>query len=360
MVIFFSLFAYAFYIASSALESTHTLIKKLRKIIPFAVVPQIFMLSYAIYLRISQYDITINRYLVLVFGLWLGVISLYYIFSTKKYLHVAFSTLTIFSLIISVGPWSVYNLPQERQKTRLVENLKTANIYQNGEIVIPKNNNISVELSENISSGIHYLCDFDNCREIKNIFPQLTTEIQKEWEQEKAQEIQSANTEYSDDQEKREKVIEEINNRYAHQESNTWAFRSRLTKKLNIHVSHWERRNKSLYIGQQESFDIAGYTKLIPIGHSTKEGQYAGFDKKNLNIFYYNDTQGERIFLDISAIIEELESYEDGKQTQEKMSFKIDEKHFLIIHSITFPRSDVEESNDDFDDFYLEGWLLVG
>jgi len=60
------------------------------------------MLFYAIYLRINQYDVTINRYFVVAFGLWLLVISLYYVFSKKKYLSIIPAILTLFTIIISI------------------------------------------------------------------------------------------------------------------------------------------------------------------------------------------------------------------------------------------------------------------
>jgi len=84
------------------------------------------MLFYAIYLRINQYDLTINRYFVVVFGLWLLVISIYYIFSKKKHLSIIPAILTLFTIIISVGPWSVYSLPESRQLDRLKTNLEKA------------------------------------------------------------------------------------------------------------------------------------------------------------------------------------------------------------------------------------------
>jgi flagellar biosynthesis protein FliQ len=88
------------------------------------------MLFYAIYLRIHQYDITVNRYFVVVFGLWLLVISAYYIFSNKKHLAFIPAVLTLFTVIISVGPWGVYSLPESRQLERLKSNLISANILK--------------------------------------------------------------------------------------------------------------------------------------------------------------------------------------------------------------------------------------
>jgi hypothetical protein len=87
---------------SSIFEEANKFIKFFRKCFPFVVIPQIFMLFYAIYLRIAQYDLTMNRYFVVVFGIWLAIISVYFIFSIKKHISYIPFLLTLFTLIISV------------------------------------------------------------------------------------------------------------------------------------------------------------------------------------------------------------------------------------------------------------------
>jgi len=57
LVIWFSIFGYLAYSFSYVFEEKNKLVKSFRKIFPFAVIPQVFMLLYAIYLRINQYDI---------------------------------------------------------------------------------------------------------------------------------------------------------------------------------------------------------------------------------------------------------------------------------------------------------------
>jgi hypothetical protein len=74
-------------------------------------------------------------------------------------------------LVISVGPWSVYSLPLTRQYDRLIMNLTNAHILQNG-VITPLNTakDISKELSNEIHSGIVYVCDFGDCKLIKELF----------------------------------------------------------------------------------------------------------------------------------------------------------------------------------------------
>ena len=146
------------------------------------------MLGYAIYLRINQYDLTMNRYFVVIFGIWLTLISLYYILSTKKSLSMIPASLVASILVISIGPWSVYSLPVARQEARLMSNLEEAQILQDGKIVpLASKRDISRELSNDIYSGIEYICNFDNCNTIKELFPaqydQAMTDGKREWEQ---------------------------------------------------------------------------------------------------------------------------------------------------------------------------------
>jgi len=183
MVIGFSVFGYLIYIFSYIFEQwknteSYRFIVLFRKYFPLVVIPQIWMLFYAIFLRIGQYDITVNRYFIVVFWLWLLVTSLYLILSSKKSLLLIPTFLTFFTLIISLGPWSVYNLPLERQTERLKYKLTQANILQNWVIIPLKNpKDISEDLSSQIYDGIDYLCDFDNCNAIKDIFPKLYNQL---------------------------------------------------------------------------------------------------------------------------------------------------------------------------------------
>lgn len=187
MVIGFSSFGYLVYILSRAYADESRMVAVFRRFFPYMVAPQILMLGYAIYLRINQYDLTMNRYFVVIFGVWLTFISLYYILSSRKSLRTLPASLVATILIISIWPWSVYSVPQMRQESRLMRHLETAKILQDGKIVPLQNKkDISRELSNDIASGIDYLCNFDNCQFIKDTFPEqysaLLEKSKKEWE----------------------------------------------------------------------------------------------------------------------------------------------------------------------------------
>ncbi len=177
MVISFSVFGYLVYVASCAFEGEYKLARVFRKALPLVVLPQLAMLFYAIGLRIAQYDVTMNRYLVVAFGLWLLSVSLYFIFSKEKQLGVLPLSLFIFTLLISFGPWSVYNYPEVRQLSRLKANLTEAGMLtQEGEVLSAEARKEqgepapSTELSREIYSGIEYLCQTHGCDSLQGIF----------------------------------------------------------------------------------------------------------------------------------------------------------------------------------------------
>lgn len=69
-----------------------------------------------------------------------------------------------------------------RQYNRLIVNLEKANILKNGIITpLSSSKDIPKELSNDIYSGISYVCDFDNCSRIKELFKkELAEAIQKD------------------------------------------------------------------------------------------------------------------------------------------------------------------------------------
>lgn len=159
LVIGFSSFGYLTYIFSKPYEELSAIISTFRKFFPYVVIPQLFMLFYAIGLRIGQYDVTMNRYFVVAFGIWLLGVSLYFIVRKSPLLAFIPASLALVSFVISIGPWGVFSYPFARQEAKLLRNLESAKILQNGKIVpLSSERDISKELSTDIASEINYLC----------------------------------------------------------------------------------------------------------------------------------------------------------------------------------------------------------
>jgi len=141
--------------------------------------------------------------------------------------------LTLFTIIISIGPWSVYQLPEMRQFARLKNNLIVAYILQNEKIILPnKASDIDKALGKEIYNGISYLCDFDNCKSIKSLFSEqyeiIASEHKKLFEENKVNEFRNTT-----DLSERGKILKR-----EYSEMTPWEILASLTTKLKIEQNY--------------------------------------------------------------------------------------------------------------------------
>lgn len=299
MVIGFSILGYIAYIFSYIYEGKNTLIQYFRKYFPYVVIPQLAMLFYAIYLRIAQYDLTMNRYLVVVFGIGLLCISLYYVFSREKKLAVTPAIITAFIILISIGPWSVYSLPLQRQEQRLTQYLQEANICSDNscsEVTPLKNKtDISRELSENIYSSMRYVCNFDLCTTLKELFPQQYALVYAE-----------SKAEYDSWQ---KDVPEDEKYQY---ELSSWDIYQRIAEKLNIETNYYGSSEMDAYISYynyESAFplDISGYRAIYQLDI------YEGVINDD-NIYNLDISESETKEIDLIPIIADIrQKYSENK-----------------------------------------------
>ncbi|MBS4539010.1 DUF4153 domain-containing protein [Clostridium sp. D2Q-11] len=137
-------------------------------IFPKAIIPLLGMMFLALGIRINAYGITEDRYFVLIIGLWITGIMIYY--SIKKDIRniILTITLSIIAILSVTGPWSAYSISKWSQNDRLEEVLERYDmIDENNEIKSPP---IEKELSEIdkeiISSVILY---FDRNYDLEDI-----------------------------------------------------------------------------------------------------------------------------------------------------------------------------------------------
>lgn len=87
--------------------------------------PLLGLLFVAISMRVSDYGITINRYLIITLGIWLTGVCTYFLFLGKNIKFVPLS-LGCILLVMSFGPWNVFSVSERSQVVRL-ENILIAN-----------------------------------------------------------------------------------------------------------------------------------------------------------------------------------------------------------------------------------------
>lgn len=88
------------------------------------IMPLLVLLGLAVWLRVREYGITEQRYLLALGGCWIFSICLYMLVSGKKSVMVLFTSSAIILFLSAVGPWSMFNVSIHSQIKRLVAELR--------------------------------------------------------------------------------------------------------------------------------------------------------------------------------------------------------------------------------------------
>ena len=163
-------------------------IKKFSKAYFFILLPLVAMLFIAISMRLSDYGITINRYIVLLLGVWLTLVCLYFIIGRNNIKFIPIS-LCVMMLLMSFGPWSMFSVSENSQADRLEQILTDHGIIENGKIVneqtiiidsnyynqkfeYPNTKLVSDSINNEIKSIIDYLDDHHGFNAVKELYTQ--------------------------------------------------------------------------------------------------------------------------------------------------------------------------------------------
>lgn len=142
LVIWFSSFAVIYLFFLSRVDSI-AFINKFKVIFPISLFPLLAMMFFAIYLRISEYGLTENRYIVIAAGLWVFLSLIYYIFYRNNSNITIPIFLAIIILITGIGPASAIKLSTRSQNARFERLLKENNMIA-GQFI---NSDVNVESS---------------------------------------------------------------------------------------------------------------------------------------------------------------------------------------------------------------------
>lgn len=127
-----------------------------------AAIPMLGILFVAIGLRIQEYGITEKRYLVVAGGIFLLLLSCYYLLSREKRLSFTAYLLALFLLVASVGPWNMFSVSLANQVKQLEEILVRYEIFQGGQVVKkPSETQLPREEVARINSILRYLATYD-------------------------------------------------------------------------------------------------------------------------------------------------------------------------------------------------------
>ncbi|REG90974.1 DUF4153 domain-containing protein [Algoriphagus antarcticus] len=108
-------------------------IKKFHGAYYLLLIPLVTLLFFAIGIRIQDYGLTVNRYIITLMGIWLTFICIYYSFG-KKNIKTIPASLALFMILSSFGPWGMFSLSERNQRNRLAGILTENKILVNDKI----------------------------------------------------------------------------------------------------------------------------------------------------------------------------------------------------------------------------------
>jgi len=108
-------------------------IKSISRFYYYLLLPLIIMLFIAIGMRIEDYGVTINRYIIVMMGVWLTFVCVYFIVGRKNIKTIPVS-LSVIILACSFGPWSIFTVSENSQVKRLEKILIEGGLMEDGKI----------------------------------------------------------------------------------------------------------------------------------------------------------------------------------------------------------------------------------
>lgn len=125
----------------------------------FALIPLVILLLVSIYIRISEYGVTINRYFVATLGVWLAGLVVYYLVGKKKSIKVIPVSLCLIALGVSFGPLGAFSVSERSQLGRFEEILSNNDLLNEESRVKVAVNPINFEDRKELSSIVQYLVE---------------------------------------------------------------------------------------------------------------------------------------------------------------------------------------------------------
>ena len=160
-------------------------IKKLTLTYYYSLIPLLFLMFAAIWMRVTEYGITINRYIIILLAVWLTVVCIYFIVKKSNIKFIP-TSLAIILTLVSFGPWGIFSLSETSQIKRLKNILESNSLLENGKIInevefdlndlkkdeFPNNHLLNDSLKSEVKSILNYLDDFHDFNKIKPFFSQ--------------------------------------------------------------------------------------------------------------------------------------------------------------------------------------------
>ena len=122
-----------------------------------ALLPFMAVYFIALGMRVQQYGLTELRYLGLLLGCCLTLMSFYFAFVKRQRLQMMLIPLAIVAFVFAMGPWGATGLPVRMQEVRLEKLLLEVGALQGGRLVVVDAATVTKDQEVEISSIVEYL-----------------------------------------------------------------------------------------------------------------------------------------------------------------------------------------------------------
>jgi hypothetical protein len=164
LVLWYSVISVGVIFLITPLLEENKVAKMFKVYFPKFILPILAMMFVSIWQRIEQYGFTENRYYIVVLGLWVLGIMLYFSFKKPLKNIVIPISLSIVVLLSIYGPVSSYSISKMSQNNRLNRILAENGMLSNG--VVTSNANVSKDVQNEVSNIISY---FNNNHDLEDI-----------------------------------------------------------------------------------------------------------------------------------------------------------------------------------------------
>ncbi|HIP52204.1 MAG TPA: DUF4153 domain-containing protein [Campylobacterales bacterium] len=280
-----------------------------QRFIWLAIFLQTIMLGFALWMRVEEYGITYNRYLLAMFGLWLVLMSLYFMLFGKAQQKWLFFFASLFILFSQFGTYSAKNLTKKSQTTRLIKLIEMAD---------PRSEELEMKKKYEISDSIDYIHKHYGEDAFETIIPHILKKYKKEKKVQKVQKIDGRT------------VVTKVDNSYPYYMYN---FPSFATHELGFKfVNQWQwvdyKRNNGkirkeshyFYVEDSQKYiNLKDYSHLINYHYNQHMYMNPRFQKElqenqkislSKNVLYFNTDNNSSITFDLSNYVDELRKKE--------------------------------------------------
>lgn len=316
LILWFSLFSVIYLFVLDIIKDSKS-VRDFKRIFPILMIPVILVMFYSILLRIGDYGITENRYLVIAGGILALASMVYYVFYRSNSNVAIPILLSVVILISTIGPVSAYDTSANSQNSRLKKVLIKNNML-NGNKIVPKTD-ISDKDKARMSQIVRYMCNSHRSYELNYVPSDFNCS---------------------------DEMMKEV-----------FGF---------DHVDPYEGYNDMYYnFDAKVSIDIEGYAKLLlidsypDVNKSQIVGNYKIRRKSNLIEIYFNDNDKEIATINMNDIRNKLKTLKKTKETIDPDDLSIKGKSENMEYKIVFTSLNFYEGEVDSEGYSCSFYFLT-